>query len=207
MTDRSTITFTDNGELQQYEQTAANRAAQKLASITSDISSSSPSSDAIHIRDATLPDDLDEWADGPGETLYASYDSPSFELSSGASAAEDQDNSLFAFDADGNIEDKAAVLYGFQFPEPDDATTCPLTQVVIETQNSTIGQLDLTSIDMAEDGTVLIENPLIVGKEDRFVSAYAEEVPSSEEFKPLIKVAEPAGETISSSGSFADSGV
>jgi hypothetical protein len=207
MTDRSTITFTDNGELQQYERTAANRAAQKLASITSDINSSSPSSDAIHIRDATLPDDLDEWTAGPGETLYASYDSPSFELSSGASAAEDQDNSLFAFDADGNIEDKAAVLYGFQFPEPDDATTCPLTQVVIETQNSTIGQLDLTSIDMAEDGTVLLENPLIVGKEDRFISAYAEADPSGEEFKPLVKVAEPAGETISSSGSFADSGV
>jgi len=206
MTDRSTITFTDNGELQQYEQTAANRAAQKLASITSDISSSSPSSDAIHIRDATLPDDLDEWTAGPGSSLYASYTSPSFELSSGATVG-DQANSLFAFDADSNIEDKAAVLYGFQFPEPDDATTCPLTQVVIETQNSTIGQLDLTSIDMAEDGTVLLENPLIIGKEDRFISAYAEADPSGEEFKPLVKVAEPAGETISSSGSFADSGV
>ena len=206
MTDRSTITFTDNGELQQYEQTAANRAAQKLASISTDINSTSPGSDEIHIRDATLPDDLDEWGAGPGSSLYDSYSSPTFELTSGATIG-DQANALFAFDADGNNEDKAAVLYGFQFPEPDDSTTCPLAQVVIETQNSTIGQLDLTSIDMAEDGTVLLENPLIVGKEDRFVSAYAAEDPSGEEFKPLIKVAEPAGETISSSGSFADSGV
>lgn len=198
MADRSIEVFSDADELEQYEDRAKQRAAQKLASITNDIDNGSVSNSAIHVRDADLPDDLDEWtgADAPGSSLYADYASPTWELTTGATIG-DQRNALLAFDADEGMEDKAAVLYGFAFPEPDDGTTCPLTQLGIETPNSDIGQLDITMIDTAEGQVLVINDPLVIGKEDRFLDAYTAEDPSGQEFVPLIKVAEPSGETIS----------
>jgi hypothetical protein len=208
MTDRSTVTFTDNGELQSYEETAKSKAAQKLAEQSADITSGAVGNDAIHVRDANPVEDLGVY-DGPGGSIVNVSD-PEWTLTTGASGDGNdsgQDNSLYAFENDADFENKAGVLYGFQFPDADETVENILATLVIETTNSTIGELDLTGIHVTEDNTVLIENPLIVGKEDIFLSGYTKSDfdDTTVRWKPLIKVAEPAGETISTSGKFADS--
>lgn len=209
MTDRALITYVDEDsaqDLHAYEATAEQRAAQKLASITEDISATSPSADSIHIRDALLDIDLDEFTGGAGVSLYADYTTPTYVLNDTATAG--QENSLFQFDNSANFDNKAGVLYGFQFPEPNSANSCQLTEVTITTPNATIGTFDLSGIDLSDRNTVVFENPLIVGKEDRRIEAFTDEQPTAgTSFRPLIKVAEPAGETVSQSGSYADSGV
>jgi hypothetical protein len=110
------------------------------------------------------------------------------------------------FDNTSNFENKAGVLYGFQFPEPNASETCQLTEVTISTPNSTIGTFDLSGIDLATEQTLVFEEPLIIGKENRRLEAYTDEQPTAgTSFRPLVKVAEPAGETVAQSGSFADS--
>lgn len=202
------IAFPSEGDFTAYESTAARRAAEKLAEVSADINNGSPSADSIHIRDAELGEDIDDPTDG-GDALFADYSVPAFdlvEIDDGTDGlAVDATYGLAEFDNDGKMENKTAVLYGFQFPEPDDGITCPLSHVSINTPNSEIGTLDLTSIDIADNQTVLIDNPLIVGEDNRTIEAYANTQAADVEFKPLIKVAEPAGDTVSKSDSFADS--
>ena len=193
MVNRSVVQFTDTDAISHagYEQSAEDTAEQALINIISDLSASAAGTQDIHIRDADPAEDLGVYSDGPNAGIVTA-DSPDFNVSVPADAAG-QYNSFYAFLNDADMEDKAAVLYGFQFLEDDETSECPVAHVRIDTENAgRIGTLDLTGAEQSEDGVVLIEDPLEVKKDDFFLETYIKSGFADQEFrfKPLIKVAE-----------------
>jgi hypothetical protein len=209
MVDRATITFSDFDELQAYEETAETRAEQKLIQITNDLDSTDQGSQSIHVRDALPGEDLDTHTEAGSSLVSAS--SPEFQVSV-PDGDDGQYNSLYKFDNDAGLEDKAAVLYGFMMTDPADDADFGLASVKVSTVNSEIGEFDLQAIKNGDYRVVVFEHPLIVGKDDRFLEAYVKAGLTSGSavdlpVKPLIKVAEQSGNTFSQSDSYADTGV
>lgn len=193
MVNRSVVQFTDTDAISHagYEQSAEDTAEQALINIISDLSGSAAGTQDIHIRDADPKEDLGVYTDGPNAEIVTA-DSPDFTVTIGT-GEDGQYNSFYAFKNDADMEDKAAVLYGFQFLEDDETSECPVAQVRIDTENAgRIGSLDLTGAEQSEDGVVLIEDPLEVKKDDFFLETYIKSgfADSDFRFKPLIKVAE-----------------
>ena len=196
MVNRSVVQFTDTDAISHagYEQSAEDTAEQALIDIISDLEASAAGTQDIHIRDANPAEDLGVYdADEvPGEQIVTP-DTPTFNCSLGTNSNDGSYNAFYAFENDADMEDKAAVLYGFQYLEDDESSECPVAQVRIDTENAgRIGSLDLTGAEQSEDGVVLIEDPLEVKKDDFFLETYIKSGFADQEFrfKPLIKVAE-----------------
>lgn len=200
MTDRAMVQFTDTDDvsLKGYEDDAESTAESALIEIIGDLSASDAGTQSIHIRDANPADDLGVYSDGPNSEIVDA-DDPTFLASLGGSD-DDQYNSWYAFLNDADMEDKAAVLFGFQYiptsvapNSTDPAGECPVAQVRVDTENAgRIGSYDLTSIDEADQGVMLIEDPLEIKKDDFFLEVYCAAGYSDVDFelRPLIKVAE-----------------
>lgn len=195
MADRAVRTFMDGSETHSsYEEAAESTAEESLVSITSDLSSTDTGTLAINVRDANPEEDLGSYSDGPAAVVTPNDppSTPTFGISTGT-GEDAQYNSWYAFENDVDMEDKTAVLYGFQFPNPDDSVECMVSQVRIDTENAgRIGSLDLTSIQEAENNTLIIEDPLVITTDDFFLEAYVKSgfADTSQQVKPLIKVAE-----------------
>lgn len=177
-----------------YEEAAESTAEDALVETTTDLSESQAGSLDTVIRDANPDEDLGAYSDGPNAVVTPNDppSSPTFGVSTGT-GEDAQYNSWYAFENDADLEDKTAVLYGFQFPSPDDTTECMVSQVRIDTENSgRIGSLDLTSIQEAENNTLIIEDPLVIKSDDFFLEAYVKSgfADTSQQVKPLIKIAE-----------------
>ena len=200
MTDRAMVQFTDTGDvsLKGYEDDAESTAESALIEIIGDLSAADAGTQSIHVRDANPADDLGVYTNGPGVDLVTP-DDPTFLASVPADKA-DQYNNWYAFKNDADMEDKTAVLFGFQYiptsvapNQANAAGECPVAQVRVDTENAgRIGSYDLTSIDEADQGVLLIEDPLEVKKDDFFLEAYiaAGYADVDFELRPLIKVAE-----------------
>ena len=193
MVNRSVVQFTDTDAVSfaGYEQSAESTAESALVAIISDLSASATGTQDIHIRDVNPAEDLGVYTDGPNEDIVTP-DDPTFNVAVSADN-DDQYNSYYAFKNDADMEDKAAVLYGFQFLEDDETSECPVAHVRIDTENAgRIGTLDLTGAEQSEDGVVLMEDPLEVRKDDFYLETYikAGSADSEFRFKPLIKIAE-----------------
>lgn len=203
MPNRGVKVFPSDGDRQSYEQSAADRAVEQLISQQAGLSSGDE--DQIHVRSAIVTEDLEE-NENHGVDPVASVDSPVWEIDTGADE-EDDWFGWYALDSNEGMDDKAYVLWGFQNLDPEEAEDLGIAGVRI--RNNTGGKIveyDLQSLDLAEDKTVLIDQPLIGQGSVRSLEVYVEEgnADSTIPFKPLITVAEEAGDTFEPSGSFAD---
>lgn len=208
MSNRTVVTFTDSDDVSYsgYEQKAAQDAQAALIDIISDLTASAAGTQNIHIRDANPEEDLNIYSDGPNAEIVT-VDDPAFEHDTGT-GEDAQYNGSYAFDNDAAMEDKTAVLYGFQFLEDDETSECPVAQVRVDTENAgRIASYDITSIEQADNGTLLIKDPLVVKKDNFYLEEYVKSgfADTTFRFKPLIKVAEQPS-VLGNSQAFANTG-
>jgi len=201
---------TTEEQLDSEQSTANRRAAQALTKTTTEIDNYQ--SEDIIVREAIPELDLnanEEPANGTALSVTdGELDTNQFtvtsELSEDAGAGE---YGFYSLDSDEGLDERAASLYGFQIPEDGEtAGNIPATTIVLKNSNGgEIAEYDLSALANAETNAVIIQDPVVLAKQDVRMTIDITEADASFELKPLVAVAEQTGDNFNSSGPFASS--
>lgn len=187
--------YSTPADILEYQETARQTAQQLLINQLPDVNSSS----SVHTREAFADEDL-----GPnGADAIVNTDAPVWETVVEA-GTEVGWNSWYAIDSDERAEKKGLVVWGFEYLTEDETQDLPIT--ALRVKNNTgglIDKVDLSALDVADNGRVIYDNPLELGTKDAYFEVYLnDDTEATHEIKPLIAVAEEEGNTLEDSGRF-----
>lgn len=186
-------------DLENYQASAERRAAQGVTKIIKDIDESD--SDDITVRPALPKEDLNENEEPSDTAVDASNNT--YDVDGPASAGE---AGFYELSSSDKLDDKSAVLWGFQIPEDaydGSDTGVPVdTVTVVDNNGAELAQYDVQSIVNSDTLALVIEDPVIVTKQSVRTRINITEDDAEFTFKPLITIGEEGGETFSDSGPF-----
>lgn len=204
--DRGIREIASTADLIEYQQVARDTAAQLVQQ------EQNLSRNNIHVRNGIPAEDLNQNDETPTTTVVVdpAADSPEHVIDTGT-GEEGGWYGWYALDsrssANGNLENKAAVLYGFQNPDPD--TQLPVTSVRVRNRSGgLLDHIDVASLDIGDGEeaikSMLYENPIALGSRSAFLEVYLETgaADSRFPFKPLMAVAEETDDYLSESSRF-----
>lgn len=195
---RGSRPYSTPADVLEYQEIARETAESLLISQLPDVSSSS----SVHTREAFADEDLDD-NDVTNDTAIVNTDDPVWETTAQGTADW---YGWYAVDDDGRADDKGVVVWGFEYLNEDETAELPFT--ALRVKNNTGGLidiLDISSLDVADNGRILYDNPLELGTKDAFFEIYENENASADDvhqIKPLIAVAEEEGSTLEDSSRF-----
>lgn len=201
---RGSRPYSTPADILEYQSQARSRAESITVSQLPDVNSTS----SIHVREAFANEDLDENTN-TNNTAIVNVDDPVWETTEQATT---DDNSgwygWYAVDSDGQADDKGVVVWGFEFLTEDEDTELPFT--TLRVKNNTGGLIDIIDIsdlDVADNGRILYDNPLELGTKDAYFEIYQSTNPADGEggpvpIKPLVAVGEEEGSTLEDSSRF-----
>jgi len=192
--------YSTPADLLEYQQTARTVAEELLIDQKADLTTAD--SAKVHVRNAIVDEDLNVNSDGV--TAVVSNTDPVWQIDTAAGDEEDW-YGYYAFESQNNLENKAAVIYGIQFLNPDEDLTLPASTLRVKNSTGgTVDIIDISSLDNADGKTLLFDDPLALGTKDAYFEVYLESGAADSAFpvKPLIAVAEEEGDTLESSDRF-----
>ncbi|MFW5905508.1 MAG: hypothetical protein ACOCUO_01525 [archaeon] len=193
--------YSTSADILEYEEVATEEAIEALASFRSKVSADD--TDDIVVRGAIVEEDMDVNEETLDDAVVDN-ENPVWETTTGSDESGDW-YGWYAFDSNENMDDKAAVMYGFQHLDPDEGTDLQLSAVRLRNKNGgLIDEVDLSSIDVADDKILLYDDPLVVADDDTYLEIYVEDggEDATHLLKPLVKVAELSKETFDESTRF-----
>jgi hypothetical protein len=166
------------------------------------------STSSIHVREAFANEDLNENTNTQ-TTAIVNVDDPVWETDEQATVDDDTGwYGWYAVDSDAQADDKGVVVWGFEFLNEDEDTELPFS--TIRVKNNTGGLIDIIDIsdlDVADNGRIIYDNPLELGTKDAYFEIYQESDPADGTntpfgLKPLVAIGEEEGSTLEDSGRF-----
>lgn len=191
--------YSTPADILEYQSQARSRAESLTVSQLPDVSSSS----SIHVREAIANEDLNG-NDETGLSSAVNVDGPVWETNGQTGEGW---VGWYAVDSDARADDKGVVVWGFEFLNEDETDELPFS--AIQVKNNTGGLIDIidiSTLDVADNGRILYDNPLELGTKDAYFEIYqADDSDISSNtypIKPLIAVGEEEGSTLEDSGRF-----
>ena len=172
-------------DLVEYENRAEQEAQQLALSQLADVDSVSD----IYTRQALASEDLN------GGALVNTSD-PVFETTG-------QDSTgwydWYAIEDNNAGEDKGFVFWGLQWANEDETASIPFTTLrITDSTGGLLDLIDLTGIEVADNGTILIDNPISSSTQDLNFELYDSDASDTDTYElvPLMTVGEEAGDTL-----------
>lgn len=190
--------YSTPADILEYQSQARSRAESLTVSQLPDVNSAS----SIHVREAIANEDLNA-NDNTNDTPVVDVSNPVWETTAQGTAGW---YGWYSIDSDAQADDKGVVVWGFEFLNEDEDTALPFT--TLRVKNNTGGLIDIIDIsdlDVADNGRILYDNPLELGTKDAYFEVYEGEGATADdvyEIKPLVAVGEEEGSTLEDSGRF-----
>ena len=213
--DRGVRDFATLADMVEYEDTARDLTPSLLVDQITDLSSAANT----FVRPAVPDRDLDVNDEETGIDPVTIPDAPvwatTFDQSQDWSAGE---YGWYHFNNDGPLDDKTAVIYGYEFVDsdlPDGVDELPITEIAYYLpQGGLLAEHDISNVNVGETPISLIEDPITVKKTDLYARiAIDETIPSSTDttdyvvgLRPLMVVAEETGDTYTDAPKFFTNG-
>ncbi len=184
--------FVSMGDMLTLERAARNAAADKLISQVESISS----------RGETFARPIVPDEDLNGYDTYSDPSTPSWTVASGDLTADSWVD-WYAFDNDDRMEDKSAVIYGYELV--GDTTPVTAARWTLP-QGGLLAEHDLsglqTGVNEDEGHVVMLQDPLVVGKTDVYSELYAIDDTNDVTIRLLAQVGEETDETYTEAGNY-----
>jgi hypothetical protein len=196
--------YSTPADILEYQSQARSRAESLTVSQLPDVNSTA----SIHVREAFANEDLNANTN-TATSAIVNVDAPVWETNEQATVDDDTGwYGWYSVDSDAQADDKGVVVWGFEFLNEDEDTSLPFS--ALRVKNNTGGLIDLIDIsdlDVADNGRILYDNPLELGTKDAYFEIYQNSDPAdgtneSYGVKPLVAVGEEEGSTLEDSGRF-----
>jgi hypothetical protein len=196
--------YSTPADILEYQSQARSRAESLTVSQLPDVNSTA----SIHVREAFANEDLNANTN-TATSAIVNVDAPVWETNEQATTDDDTGwYGWYSIDSDGEADDKGVVVWGFEFLNEDEDTSLPFS--ALRVKNNTgglIDTIDISDLDVADNGRILYDNPIELGTKDAYFEIYQNSDPAdgtneSYGVKPLVAVGEEQGSTLEDSGRF-----